>query len=81
MSIKYLTIECSIVITHLWEGTDLKDIPRTGSGNTKIGHFPEIPTEVLTSEVTYSYPITAGETYFVLAHAIVDCLYIGRETA
>ena len=81
MYVKYQTTECSIVETHLWVGTDLEDVPRTGSGNPKIGHFPEVPMQVSTNEVIYEIPVTISQTYYVLAHAVVDCPCLGEETA
>jgi len=81
MYITYLTYDCDILETHLWYGTDLEDVPRTGSGNPKIGQFPEIPTVFSSDEVIYELPISSGETYFVLAHAVVDCPCMGEETA
>lgn len=74
--------ECLIIETHLWVGTDLEGVPRTKSGNPKIGQFPNSTyDEDGTDEVTYEIPVTPGETYFILAHAVVDCPCIGMETA
>ncbi|MFX1263499.1 MAG: hypothetical protein ACFFAZ_15565 [Promethearchaeota archaeon] len=82
MYVTYTTTECLIIETHLWYGTDLEDVPRTGSGNPKIGKFPyatENPAG--TNEVVYELPVTTGQNYYILAHAVVDCPCIGKETA
>jgi len=81
MYVTYQTYECDIIETHLWVGTDLEDVPRTGSGNPKIGHFPEVPTDIALDIVIYEIPISSGMTYYILAHAVVDCPCIGEETA
>ena len=81
MYVEYVTWECPIIETHLWAGTDLEDAPKTKSGNPKIGHFPEVPTQVLANNVLYEIPVTIGQTIFILAHAVVDCPSIGEETA
>lgn len=81
MYVTYETTDCSIVETHLWVGTDLENVPRTKKGNPKIGHFPEVPTQVSTNEVVYEIPVTSGQYYYILAHAVVDCPCMGEETA
>jgi hypothetical protein len=81
MYVKYTTTECSIIETHLWVGTDLADVPRTKTGNPKIGLFPYATyDEAGTKEVIYEIDVSSG-TYYVLAHAVVDCPCIGIETA
>jgi hypothetical protein len=82
MYVTYTTTECSIIETHLWVGTDLEDVPRTGSGNPKIGKFPYATEDAAgTNEVVYEIPVTSGQWYYILAHAVVDCPCIGEETA
>ena len=82
MYVKLETLECSIIETHLWAGTNLEEVPRTKSGNPKIGHFPYAADhEDGTKEVIYEIPITQGQTYYVLVHAVVDCPSLGEETA
>ena len=81
MYVKYTTTECLIIETHLWVGTGLEDVPRTLKGNPKIGHFPYATyDEAGTKEVIYEIDVSSG-TYYVLAHAVVDCPCIGIETA
>ena len=82
MYVKLETQECSIIETHLWVGTDLEGVPRTRSGNPKIGHFPYAGDhEDGTKEVIYEIPVKSGQTYHVLVHSVVDCPGLGEETA
>lgn len=77
------TAECSIIETHIWVGDDLEDVPRTGSGNPKIGQFPfAVDHEPSTTEFTQEIDVSLlSGTVYVLIHAVVDCPCIGKETA
>ena len=69
-----------IVETHLYVG-DLNQLPTTGSGNPKIGHFPykdNHPAGTVTVE--YVGPeISEGECVYVAAHAVVVNTVTGDE--
>jgi hypothetical protein len=81
MYVKYVTTECSMIETHLWVGTALEDVPRGKTGNPKIGLFPcATYDEAGTKQVIFEIDVSSG-TYYVLAHAVVDCPCIGIETA
>jgi len=75
---------CEIVETHIWVGTDLNDVPRTKSGNPKIGkfdysqEFSDGTTQFIAEFDTSAY--ASGTTVYVLVHAVVDCP-CGEETA
>lgn len=65
---------CEIIESHVWVGDDLEDIPRTKSGNPKIGQFPyTVDDEIDLSDF--------GDPIFVLIHTVVDCPCKGEETA
>jgi len=74
-----------ITETHLAVGDNFdEDIPTTGSGNPKIGHFPySMFHDPSVSEYTYTIPLTDvdlsfGELAYIAAHAVV-CQYGGLD--
>jgi hypothetical protein len=75
-----LTIEitlksgCELIESHVWVGDDLADVPRTKSGNPKIGQFPyTVDDEIDLTDL--------NDPIYVLIHTVVDCPCEGEETA
>jgi len=69
--------------THLYIG-DLADMPATGNGNPKIGHFPYKGVHNNnTTFVSYTGPaLNEGECVYIAAHAVVTNTVTGQsETA
>ncbi len=69
--------------THLYIGP-LSQLPTTGSGNPKVGHFPYKDTfSTGVTNVEYVGPgITEGECVYIAAHAVVTNTVTGQtETA
>ncbi len=70
--------------THLAVVADFASIPQTKNGNVRIGHFEYGDSfSGLTQDVTYSIPRSELGTLnlFVAAHAVVERISGGRETA
>ena len=68
---------------HLFKG-DLGDLPTTGNGNPKIGHFPYSGSYGSgTTNVSFTgLELTEGECVFIAAHAVVTNTATGQsETA
>jgi hypothetical protein len=69
--------------THLYIG-DLNNLPATGSGDPKIGHFPYKGVHTnYTTFVSYTGPaLVEGECTYIAAHAVVTNVVTGQtETA
>ncbi|WP_203295198.1 putative periplasmic lipoprotein [Luteirhabdus pelagi] len=67
--------------THLFVG-QLSDLPTTGSGNPKNGHFEYKGTHNGVTTVTYTTDnLNEGECAYVAAHAVVSNSSGGSETA
>ncbi|MDX1462394.1 MAG: hypothetical protein R3359_05010 [Marinirhabdus sp.] len=66
--------------THLYVGT-IEDLPSTGNGSPKIGHFPQDGThDNNTTSVSYTIdPIAEGTCTFVFAHSVVYNTVTGVE--
>lgn len=69
-----------ITETHLYIG-DISNLPTTGSGNPKIGHFPYTGIHnINTYDVVYTGPaLNEGECTFIAAHAVVVNTVTGQE--
>jgi hypothetical protein len=76
--INYIT-DCDLVETHIWVGDDLADMPKTNSGNPKIGHFPYSADS--TGEAIIDISGLSGNYIYLAIHAVVDCPCKGEETA
>ncbi len=64
--------------THLWLGTDLSTMPRTASGNPKVGLFPYKSEGLPNGTTTYTFTLPLGDfkvacrqQLLVAAHAVV----------
>ncbi|HBR52823.1 MAG TPA: hypothetical protein DEA82_01015 [Flavobacteriaceae bacterium] len=69
-----------LIETHLYVGS-IENLPSTGSGNPKIGHFP-LDGEHDNDTTTVSYTIgaiAAGTCEYVFAHAVVQNTVTGQE--
>lgn len=76
--INYLTY-CDLVETHIWVGDDLSDMPKTNSGNPKIGLFPYSADS--SGEAVIDISALSGDWIYLAIHAVVDCPCKGEETA
>ena len=76
--------------THLWAGTDIKDMPSAGNGAPRNGHFPYGGSYGGETTLLYTIPLESigysdGDNIVVVAHAVVngsnEAEFSGGETA
>ncbi len=70
--------------THVDVELSLAEIPQTGSGNPKVGHFAYSFTHNGATTYVYAIPLSslgleAGDTLFVAAHAVVNLQNAGGQ--
>jgi len=78
----YVTYETTgdwyLTETHLYVGAE-SDIPLSGGGNPKMGHFPYSDPHGITQSYTYQVDLsTLDDTFVVIAHAVVDKIVNGE---
>ncbi len=76
-----------VIESHIAFDTDPDNIPQTGSGNPKVGHFPYSDNDGVYAPIAIPSAWTLPTTIFIAAHAVVrytdpcDPCIVREETA